>query len=102
MGAHAELPRSVFVNVSYPVLASFFVSRATFSRAPTEGITHMKLRQLSTLLAGAGLAAAALAPSALADTPSSVSSNWSGYRAATQDGSGFSKVTGSWTEPSAD
>jgi len=62
----------------------------------------MKLRQLSTLLAGAGLAAAAFAPSALADTGSSVSSNWSGYRAATQDGSGFSKVTGSWTEPSAD
>ncbi len=62
----------------------------------------MKMTRLSTLLVGAGLAAAAFAPSALADTGSSVSTNWSGYRAATQDGSGFSRVTGSWTEPSAD
>jgi hypothetical protein len=61
----------------------------------------MKKARLSTLLVGAGLAAAAFAPSALADTGSSVSSNWSGYRAATQDGTGFSRVSGSWTEPSA-
>ena len=62
----------------------------------------MTKTRLSTLLIGAGLAAAASAPSALADTGSSVSTNWSGYRAATQDGAGFSRVTGSWTEPSAD
>ena len=35
-------------------------------------------------------------------TGSSVSSNWAGYRAATQDGNGFTRVAGSWTEPSAD
>jgi hypothetical protein len=65
----------------------------------------MKITRLSTLLVGAGLAAAALAPSATADTVStgsSVSSNWAGYRAETQDGNGFTRVAGSWTEPSAD
>lgn len=64
----------------------------------------MKIARLSTLLVGAGLAAAALAPSATADTVStgsSVSSNWSGYRVATQDANGFTRVSGSWTEPSA-
>ena len=64
----------------------------------------MKIRPLSTLLVGAGLAAAALAPSAMADTVStgsSVSSNWAGYRVASQDANGFSRVAGSWTEPSA-
>ena len=64
----------------------------------------MKITRLSTLLVGAGLAAAALAPSAMADTVStgsSVSANWAGYRVATQDANGFSRVTGSWTEPSA-
>ena len=62
----------------------------------------MNMTRLLTVLIGTGLAAAAFASSALADTGSSVSTNWSGYRAATQDGAGFSRVTGSWTEPSAD
>ncbi len=61
----------------------------------------MNKARFSTLLIGAGLAVAAFAPSAMADSGSSVSTNWSGYRVATQDGTGFSRVTGSWTEPSA-
>ncbi len=64
----------------------------------------MKIKHLTPLLIGAGLATAVFASAASADTVSTgsgVSSNWAGYRAATQDGSGFSRVSGSWTEPAA-
>ena len=70
-----------------------------------KGIKIMNTGRLTLALAAAGLAiGAAAAPAASADVSdgqSSVSANWSGYRAATQDGSGFSKVSGSWVEPSA-
>lgn len=64
----------------------------------------MNFKSLARMAIGAGLASALLAPVAMADvsSSSSVSSNWSGYRAATQDGSGFTHVAGSWVEPSVD
>lgn len=65
----------------------------------------MQVTRNTQLLVAAGMAtiALAIAPSASADVSatSSVSANWAGYRATTQDGSGFTRVTGSWTEPSA-
>jgi hypothetical protein len=75
-----------------------------------KGIKIMNTGRLTLALAVAGLAiGAAAAPAASADVSdadvsdgqSSVSANWSGYRVATQDGTGFSKVSGSWVEPSA-
>ena len=57
---------------------------------------------LALLAAGLAIGAAASTASAdVADGQSSVSANWSGYRVASQNGDAFSKVSGSWVEPSA-
>ena len=57
---------------------------------------------LALLAAGLAIGAAASTASAdVSDGQSSVSANWSGYRVASQNGDAFSKVSGSWVEPSA-
>lgn len=61
-------------------------------------------RLLSIVTAGAVLAIAtsvALPAVSAAATPEAASANWAGYVASTNGGSNFSRVSGSWVQPSA-
>jgi hypothetical protein len=59
----------------------------------------MKTRLL--LSAIPAIACMAFAAPALAAEPEGVSENWSGYMASSQSDSGFSAVSGAWTQPAA-
>jgi hypothetical protein len=58
---------------------------------------------LTVLAASLAIGATAAPASAdVADGQSSTSTNWAGYQIASQSGDGFSKVSGSWIEPTVD
>ena len=61
------------------------------------------MKRLLIALVAIGSVTAVAAPAAAADTPvsqSAVSANWSGYVVRSKSGSGFSSVSGSWTQQS--
>jgi hypothetical protein len=58
----------------------------------------MKKRLLLPLIPAAAVSLALAAP-AFAATPEAVSENWAGYESTASSGSGFSGVSGGWTQP---
>jgi peptidase A4-like protein len=72
--------------------------------APRVRNCNMHARYLISAALVSGLLAAATAPAALAAPPepqATASANWSGYVAQSKSGDGFSSVSASWVEPSA-
>src|ERR1700733_12940810 len=62
-------------------------------------LRYMRIRYLLASIPAA--AALAFAAPALAADPQEVSANWSGYEATANSSSGFSAVSGGWTQPAA-